>query len=641
MKLYASGRFFFLIVFVMGGSWLMAQSADFCFKERGKSRFSATVYFSDKAGNEKISPEDFRSSDFVFFTIKTNPLSEKDFFKDKDIEDCFVPMRLIQEGRTVKNAAYPEVVVDSDGKIGKVILKYAREDLLLYKPIVFVSPLDTTSTLKISDVYFIFFDRYQPVYDDAMNLSHQMDYIATFQNVMTIINDAQEHEEIKYYSYYKHATETLAENAIQQFADSLNKLYVEANLRFQKTLTEKSLNKVDSIYMLMADGFQIFKPYFNLDFPKSKSTGEMYVKLIENADEIRFKNYDIFKSYTLSFLKNETYQNYKFRFFVDILARMVTKLDTLKQLTGADTLSLTILDKFPLQKHKLHVNNWFNDFRLLVQMLNKDVIEKGKIFNDSIINNLQKQKAQEHQPYLEIFLAFNSLSSSTNLFQSFLKSAIKSCSDEDLIANMEMWILSANLTQGNLSPDLFRQINKGIMRINQKSWNEAFSLFSSLTMQADNSAASWYYYGRAQFEKGETYSSENKFERALDIYPEYITPRIFTFKILSESERYEDLLEKIGIAISINDNWLFRYWKAQTLFSFGKNQETINEIETWCLDFNPYNLDQYFLLGDAYKAIRKYKEAEAAYRKTAEIDIYADDAKFNERMELLYQEWKK
>jgi hypothetical protein len=628
------------LMFISACNLLMAQSTDFYYKDRGKNLYSATLYFSDAAGNETVSPEDFRESETIYFSVKTNPLSEKKYFKDKDIEDYFVPLRLTQNGRTVKNKSYPKPIPNADGDIGTIVLSYAQEDLKLYLPFVFVNALDTTEALTIKDVYYNSFEKYEPLYDEALNTSAERDYISTFNKIATILKDAETNEEILHYSFFSHASEVLPETAIEQYADSINTLFVAANKDFLVDLSEQGLARIDSVYGLMTEGFRIFKPYFEMNFSQSKALGEMYKEMLENADEMRLKNYTRFKNHIISFLEKESYDNYQFRFYVDLLAHMITGLDTLQVLERMDTIDISKLNKFKQKQQELYANTWHNDFRLLVQMLNKEIIETGRAFNDSIMMNLQQQKNRQHQPYFEIFLAFNHLSFNLNLFQSYLKTAIGYCSDMDMINNMEMWILSGNITNENLTPSVVKQINKGITRVNQRSWDEAFALFTNLTRQAANSAASWYYLGRAQFEKGEAFSSENKFERALEIYPAYIAPRIFTFRILDESSRTNDLLVQVEEAIRQNDVWLFRYWKAKTLYELGNYNEAINEVENHCENLNPYNLDQYFLLGDAYKAVKKYADAEKAYRKTYEIDIYAADKTYNERMELLHFEMK-
>lgn len=628
---------FLLAICVIMPGLIRAQSVDILYKEKWNNRYGATIYFSGSAGEEEIPPEDFLGYEYIYFAIKPNPQSEKEFFKEKDLDDCFVNIRLLQDNQEIRPAQPPRNLPNTQGDIEKVLLTFPKRDVQLYEPFVFRNELDTTEAITLSDNYFMYYNKYRPIYEQGMGYSDQMKYPETFATLMEIVEDARVQQEIKYYSFYRSATETLIENAIRQHADSLGTLLTNTEITFMQSFSEPDLIAIDSIYAMVLNGAGIFKPYFEMDFPKSRELEGLFTELTERANTIRARNLERFKNNKLLFLENETYDRYQFSFYIDLLARMVTNLDTLIVIQSLDTLNMATLSGMPDYRKELKITGWEEDFTTIVSLLNKEITETGTIFNDSIMSNLQKQKSAERQPYQQIFLAFNALSTNEMLFDSFLRSTLPSCTNEDLLNNLEMWLLSYNLTFASIPETTVSRINSGIKLIEQQRWDEALTVFNTITRQANTIAPPWFYLGLILYEKEQTFAADAKFDLALEIYPQYIAPRLFKFRILYDQQDYEKLLTKTDEAIQQNDIWMFHFWKAKALFALEEFNAAIREIEENCLEMNSWNSDEYFLLGDAYTAISKFNLAEKAYSKTQEINPHSMDTRYNEKMQLLQE----
>jgi len=620
------------IYFLLFTISLFSQSTDFQYKEKGKNHYEATIYFSNAEGTDDVAPKDFSEHETIFFTVTTNSGSEKEYFKDSDIQDWFSDIRLVQSGKEIPTAKTPKPIKNTDDKIVRVVLSFPKKNLKLFEPLAFANAIDTSDAINIADKYFPKFNRYLPIYEESMELSDQLQYIDTYKKVITIVEDAKTNEEIKHYSFYDHAANTLATNAIEQHIDSLSKLMIAENLHFQHEVSEQALNNIDSVYAMMETAKRIFSPYFAMEEPKSKICLEKCNSMLENATAIKDASHKTYKGKILSFLETGNYSNYKFRLFMEIIAKMTTRLDTLKILDGIDELNIAMLDDMPEIKKELMMTNWTDDFQRVVKMLNHDIRTNKKIFNGKIIENLQRLKPDEHQPYLLIFLAFNELSTNKSLFLSYLTDALTYCTDQELILNMEMWILSNNLTLENLAKSTVHQINKGILMVKSHSWIEAETTFSTITRQANTIAPPWFYLGKIQFMQDEVFSAGAKFNRALDIYPQYIAPRLFNFTMLSDQENYQELLAEIDKALKISDLWLYHFRKAKSLFDLKRYNQAIAEITDHCIKLNAYNLEEFFLLGDSYSAIKKYDFAKEAFERTQEIDIYKSEELYNNKM---------
>jgi tetratricopeptide (TPR) repeat protein len=374
-----------------------------------------------------------------------------------------------------------------------------------------------------------------------------------------------------------------------------------------------------------------------MDFPNSQAYLTKYSKLLQEADSLSENNHLIFKNKKMQFLETGKYSDYKFRLFIDLFAKIITDINNIKQLSGLDTLNVKVLDKFLANKEELLQMGWFNDFELLTSLINKDIKAKGKVFGDSVMANLQRQSAVQPQPYHAIFLGFNELERSQMLFKSYLNEAIKSCTDINMISNLEMWFLSYNATFEGLSNETLNKINDGIALVNEKKWDEAAFVFDILTKQAGNVPIPWYYSGIVLYEKGESFTAELKFNIALERYPKYIAPRLHNFKLMYDSGRFAELLPKVTEAINANDIWLFHFWFAKTLLAMQKYDEAIETLTNSCIKLNPYDVQEYFLLGDAYLAKKNFTEAEKSFMKTMEVNPYYDTKIFNEKMKLLQE----
>lgn len=634
-------HFNYLIVILFGlivldSSAGFSQSVDIAYKEKGRNIYSATIYFSGENGGDQISPEEFLRYEDVYFTLIPNQQSERGYFKENDLTDDLMHVELWQDGRPIGRSRGLQQILNSDGKIVKVLYVYPKRDVKLYKPFVFRSPLDTTDQIMIKDEYYPYFSKYDQIYRQGMAYSDDRDYVKAFKTLMPVIEDAGRHSEIKYYSFYQHLSETLMETAIRQRGDSLRILFEDCSMEMIRKPVKENLMKIDSVIILMKDGYDLFAKYLEMDFPKTEQLKKDFSYNIEAAEKERENLFDLYKNYRLGFFEKGSYADYKFRFFVDLLARMATHLDTLRILNGQDTLSLAMLENLPGKKKELNEIRGKEEFAVLVNLINEDIRNNGYLLNDSIMKNLQLQVGKERQPYYQIFKAFNARGEDYTLFRSFLSNAMAKCTDLDLVKNMEMWILSSNITAEGLAPETVHDINRGIMLVRQQKWDEAERELDILTKLANHVAPPWYYLGEILYNKGEPYAAEVKFDRALQLYPGYIAPRLFKFDILFENGDYEGLSENVEQALTINDIWLFRFWKARALYTSGEFTAAVNEVNEGCRGINPYDLEQYFLLGDAYLAMKKYKDAEAAYTQAVTIDPWATE-RFNEKMKLLQE----
>lgn len=600
-----------------------AQSVDILYKVKGKNSYSATIFFSKDNGNPELTPDEFLGYENIFFTIKPNASSEREYFKSGDLEEYLNSIELLQDGKTIQPAKPINPVADSDEKILLLIMAFPKDKVRLYEPFNFKSPFIITDEIQLSDEYFTDFNKYKAIYEEGYNLCHENSYLNAFKVLFPVVEASITNEEILHYSFSNHLKDILMETIITKHADSLAGLYSDYSDKFRKSLKYEDLVRCDSVEMLVKQGYDAFSPYFKLNMPKSKEFQGNYDSLIVDLRKIKTQNLELFKKHKMAFFETGDYEkDYRFAFYIDLLARMVTHLEAFRPLNGLDTINPALLDRLPVQKASLVKTGWLDDFEIMIGLINNEIKYGHMVFNDSVMSNLYRQSTTQRQPFYEIFRAFNVMTRDHDLFHVMLEGAMKTCSDLELIRNIEMWILCRNLTIENVDSQVIENINQGISLIQEKKWEEAGQKFEVITMQASNLALPWYYAGIVSYELKEEHLAQNRFTLALEKYPRFISPRLYLYKNMYDLANYDPLLVNLNKSLEVMDIWLFNFWKAKVLYAKKQYKEAILVITEKCLVLNPYDFESWFLLGDAYFDLKDLNKAKEAYQQTQRINPY-------------------
>ena len=627
----------FILIFLFIIIKSFGQSTHLIYKEKGKNKYTVKIYFSNKEGEANISPIDIMEYENVYFTIVPDENDNRGYFRESDIKDCFPKIRLMQDNAEVLPAGDTKPLQNANGKIDHVIISFPKNDIILYNSFCFVNDVDTSEKIRIREKYLPSYNKYKEIYISGDSLTDEKKYIDAFETLLPIWDDSRTNDEIKTYSFYSHATMTLPITTIEQFVDSLCVVYNNADKDFYRNISEQSLKKCDSVYNLISQGRTIFDSYLHSDIEGVPDLKNKYDSLLNKMDSLVKNKYNVFNRNKMLFLETGNYSVYKFDFFIDVFTLLITHADSLMILDRLYPVDLELLNKIPEKKEELENTGWMNDFKILVKLINENIEKNGILLNNSVMNNLQLLVPYQKQPYYDILLAFNELSGNLMLFRDFLNNAITKCTNENLIKNLEMWLLSSRLTYMNVDQKCITQINNGIKLIEQNKLVEAENLFNIITRQANQVAPPWYYLGEIQYKNNQLFSSEAQFNKALEIYPQYIAPRHFVFEILLHNGSYDELLVKVNNAISAFDIWYFHFIKAKTFYYLGKYNSAINEIKNYCININPWDIEQYFLLGDAYLEKNDFGNAKNAYMKTQKIDPFSDSKAFNNKMQSLQE----
>ncbi len=615
----------------------VGQSVDLDYKSRFRNVYAATIYFSDSNGSEAVSPEEFYEQDYVYFTISVNQRSQRDHFRESDIEDELTRITLLQGDKEVSMTSRLVALDISDGQFTKVLMTYPKEDLMLYEPIAFRSPYGKSESISLDEVYFENYAEYNSLYLNASDLIEENKYLKAFDMLLPIAKDTENLDEIRQFSFYQDATESLIEQAVTNYTNSLVTDYESHMEIFLHSMGLPLLRKKEAIIDSLALAYEMFTPYFEAGFPQSNALDNLISETLEDLKFTLSENREKYRSHKIAFFENGSFSDFQFRLYIDALAKLLIHTNEYRIIDQLRPLDISKLDYFEDVKDYLTRTQWLDDFEIMVTLLNQDIQKHQAIFKRPVMNNLSDLSVQE-QPYFEVFSAFNAKSSERGAFNYHINNALKKISDPDMMEYLERWALSHRFTSQNINPNILDDLNSGLDIIAENNWRLAAEDFEVLTMQASNMAPPWYYAAIIDMELQDEYSALAKIEHALDRYPGYISPRLQLFEWLYEKEMYEDLLDEVSMVLSESDVYLYHLWKARALFLLERYSEAADRITEYAHELNPYDLESWFLLGDAYYGLGDIDNARWSYRRTQVIDPFTSSERYNNKMQTLFNE---
>jgi len=614
------------------------QSTNLVYKKKGKTTHRVVLSLTNDSGRKNLNPADFKKSKNLYFTATPDPTAKRQYFKENDITSYFTQISLEQDDNQVKQNSQPKQLTDEKGKVTSVVLSFPMENIKLYKAFYFVNKIDKSEPVTLRESFFPSFDKYKNIFGEAQELLSNKEYINAFGVLYQIEKEAQKNPEIKAYSFYSKATIDLPKQAIKNYTDTLYKVFLQKQDVFLKEKSKPSLDSCNAVLQVFNKGFTIFKPYLQIQKDGIPQLKARVLKIRDMMDSKYNTDKHTLKQSSMALLETGNYSNYKFYLFIDVLSRMLTHIDSLKIIDGITPLDLNVLNKFPEKTEELVNTGWFNDFKNLTGFLNDNIRDQKIIFNPAILSHLKQLNSTERQPYFEIFNAFNSLYSNPQVFYSNINRAIIKCTDSTLLRNMDTWLVSYKISHEKIDKKYVTEINRGIRQINNDQWAKAENTFNIIKRQISTIPAPWFYSAEIKFHQNEVFSAEAQFSKALELYPHYLSPRLFIFKSLLSEKRYSDLLTNADTAIFSFNIWYFHYNKAIALLHLKRYKDCINELLTQCISKNSWDLKQYYLLGDAYLHLWNFEKAKEAYMKTREIDPYSNSKYFNGKMKNLFKQ---
>ncbi len=610
------------------------QSQSFTYKTKGKKLLKINATLCDKNGNTSFNTETFIQNPDIYFLLSTNPEDKKNILRISDVDRYIKPIRLKQNNKFINQNMEPIKKMANGKELSSVIIGFSKKDFVFYKKFFLVTSYGESKEMKLPEVYWPEYKKYSTIYNSGKKYFDEKQYLKAFKSFYSIWQGAQSEKIITYFSFYKNAIE-LTKKSIQAKGEFIDKLYRALKESSENKITKEWFGKCDSVKQVINFILPNYKNIFKSNFPDINGLKIYISNVQQEVNKLCAEKKKVYNQQILSFLETGNLTDYKFSLYIDLLSRILSYTDSLVNIKEAPYYRISHLKYFPKKEQELKSTGWFNNFNEIVQVLNTIIKEDNVIIPAGVMENLNRQDSLQHQPYYKIFKAFSYLPDNLEEFINTLNEASISLTDIKWLNKLELWNFSAQFKKLDVDSRYYHEINNGLKQIKHQEWEKATQTFNVIKRQANQLAIPWFYSGLILYNKNQIFSAEAQFQRALNLYPKYISPREFIFKVLENQKQYNELLKKANKAIQDFNIWYFHFIKAKTFFVQKKYDETIYEIKNQCIKINPWSVNEYYLLGDVYLAQRKYNKAKAAYETTQKIAPFSDSKVFEQKMKLL------
>lgn len=612
-------------------SW--AQSADIVYKQKGKSSYELTIQLTDQQGLPIISPQQFIDSENVFFSLIPNSKSERTYFKESDFKNELLGIGLYQNNKP-KNVQSIKPV-QADGKIVQVIMTYLKSDLTLWNPLIFKKGFMSSGEIQFPETYSDDYEWFNEKYQALLNLEKNQKYEEMLTTSTEILQQVEKSNSVSYMHFYNALTEELPFFAAVTPLNNMMEEYHHVEVQMNSGWNIADLKRLNELESAILKWIEKAKPYSMLKYKKSTELSQLLRNTKEKLSASQASNQDNFVVKKISVIEQGKYDHYQFQLFVDLLYHTILKNSSFK------SVSKNIILNFPLKKEeetKLEVDaDWkqqFNDLLFALQLKQQND-SAGLLFNKNIINNLYSEIAFQPKPYFEIFSAANSAITGSDLFVELIDESVKKCNNAEEISKMEVMKLCYH-PKIEMSESFVDNINNGMKKLSESKWKEADFSFELGIRQNSQFAPAWFFLGYCKFKQGEVFSAQSRIEQALQLTPDYVSPNLFLFNILEEQNDFAKILMMSKGALSMQNVFLYHFWKAKAHFMNKQYTDAIDEIKNGCLPLNPNNVESYFLLGDIYVVLKKIDLARESYLITQQINPF-ESTLFNEKMSAIAQ----
>ena len=621
-----------LIFLLLVISNVNAQKASLVFSKSMLSKTGKIIVFelSDSSGVINPSAEQFNQAEMIYFLAK--PQQEKDWtLSRKDAEKKLSEIKLIQASAIIQTAQ-PKLLTEGDAVKG-VILSFPKSKVSLIKEMKFKLEEVESESISIPEKLWPRYKIYNEIITVANSAATNGAYLIAFKNLSKFwCKDSL----LTKYSFYLSTKDSITIFADQIIAQSNNQFTKQLD-NFNSNSSEQNLKQLfvlkDTIFesLTMVDSFLV--SIKNEIDAVSRSSN------IENQKQSILKNLSvsntIFRKKKLALFEEKNYQDYQFKLFTEALAKIITTVPRIKQISGFDSISWDKLKNYPLLYKEVNEMGWSNDLQTICKLLNENIKVFGYIFNDTAIANFSQLKPNEPQPYFALFKAFNALvKKDKRMFIENVKQSMLAISEKDLLASLDLYVALVN-SETNSNDEYWELLQNGYHSQLNGSLQEAKLNYDKAEKLSNTGEILFFLIAEVNIKLGDRYSAEIYFKRATTINPKFILPKLYQIEFLTEDKDYETALALVNEAILNNPIWYFYYKKAVLLGLSGKYNEAKLLLLNSCLPMNPLNYEQYLFLGDVCSALTDAKSAREYYMKAG--NIKPNDKAYKSKMEGLKQ----
>ncbi len=637
MQRYITSRLFAaiaVIAFLLSADLSHAQveyEATLLYREKKllRSERSVVATLSDGQGNPAPSPAAFRDTPFLYFTYRP----EGDWqFEEKDVVEGLPLIKIEQGGRVVRAA---ELTPASRTKtFDYVIAAFPRSEIDVYSSMQISSELEAAPRpLTFGEAFYPGYARSLAAYE-AGESSAESD---PFGALSSLLPFATAKDSVRVFSFFADAERLLHEVARRPVETRQNTLATLQALLTGDAIDADLLEEAQQAQARLAALRDSLDDYLSLAGPNPSQLAERLDALETALSANRTQAADRYRASRLGYFETGSYEDFKFRTFIDVLARLLLYRETaLAPASSLDSIDVSVLDRMTEGRRLLDDLGWLAEFTEVTQLLSDQVRDDQTLLGRDALINLWNQREAERQPYYYLFKAFGAqaegdVSAAVENFER----ALAKTTDREMLDNLQLWLIAFDLAGRSAPQEALALVNEGIRLENSGDLVAARDQFVRATRLFSTFTPAYYHLGRVTMRKDRNaFAARTYFDRALEEDPTYVAPRLSDITFHVDEGEYELALEKLDLALAQRDLWFYHYLRAQTLHQMDRNEEALEVIEQRAKPLVSLSFDQFILLGDISKAQDDRDAARDFYRDAGRLR--PESAVFNQRMQALY-----
>lgn len=577
-----------------------------------------TIDQCNASGSKLVDNEDFNTDEYIYFSF-----SSKDGWKikRKDYEKKFPKIILVQNNKKF-NVSNIESL--NEGKnTNEIIMQYNKQEINIYEPFYFQYENNKSDEFQISELLWSNYNLYAPVFFEAEDFFNNKQYIKAHLSIEQIVNINDEN--INKFSFYNDAL-IIYNNSVNLYLKKINGEYKIIDIQLNR-IDFDVLDSLRAFYKKFYQNFLKINYYFDNNNPYSefKNLKEDFNETISTIINSLSDYNENCSIHELSFFNNYDYSNYKFALFLEILTKQIIFKEDISPVTSIDSINVSLLDQFTIEKNELKDLNWLEEFEHKVFFINQNLNQKSMLFDNRTFKNLKRHQEDEREPYYDILWGFNHLAlGNLDSLNYYIKQSYKKCTNKDWLDQLQFWESSVIAAKKWIPDKTINILNEGLANLRDREFDSAYTNLNIANSSITNFAPACFYFGQIVNQMDNLIRANIYFDRALEINPDYIKPRLFKIDRYYYNLKFENALYEVNQALEYADYWIYNYYKALILYKQNNYQSSQELINNKCIQINKSNFDQYILLGDIYKALNDNTKAKEYYYKAGDLNPRSD-----------------
>ncbi len=620
----------FLCLFGLSATlMLQAQTTRLIIKEKGKNLTSVSISLCDKAGSKSIAPESFRKSDKVYFLVEPDEGYNKPVFRESEVKED-LPKIVLWQPEPAKYLVPDLTPVINDKRIVAVILAYPKSETRAHLPFSFGKDGSTSDELTLQETYFDHYPQFKSVLDEVNRQISAGDFLEAYYGLTNFLQKEDATTHLRYYSFANKLTNELPLLALSKGAEQVKAAFDSKLESFDAEPSKSKLEALQAASGEVERYLRLTSGYKDMGFEASGTYASLSTSLENMIKEKYSKSEQRYLESRFDVLMGQNYFDQRFSTFIDLIYKSM--LNTIGAKGGSISPALSIR-----QQEELRQLGWLEDLQELFYAMNRQfkAATDPSLLPQNVLQHIESLKGTQPKPYFEVISLASTSAANSELRSQLIQTAIKCCPDEEELALLELWKATFENDKNGLAPTLNYKIYlEGIQQMQSKNFVRAAELFDQALRQQPNDARAWYFRALAHFKAGENFAAEAKLDKALELDHELVTAILLKIKLLLENKNYDVIAQIFSRPVSNGPVFLFDMSMASFLIKQNKASDAIKLLESGPVVLCPAQTAPYFLLGDAYAAMKQTDKARQSYLRTQQINPF-DSSLFEEKMRAL------